>query len=423
MIQVAASGSAQVLQQAQSALSPGHPSPEAIRTAKNVFSLYHQYSTTSPTHDPEEELSLDDLSNIPSKSSNTVTSHNKLGLTPQSFGPYPNYNSFRIGDWYWNRSQKSQADFRDLVAIIGDLDFQPADVRHTRWDSINSQLAGDPIASGDWEWVDDEREGRWTCTPFTITVPFHRRTPNPGPQTYHIEGFYHRNLVSVIRERLVNNSHFHFDPYELYWHVGELGSPVRVHGEMYTSPAFLKAHQELQDSPRVPGCNLPRVVAALMFWSDSTQLASFGDASLWPLYMFMGNESKYRRCKPSQHLCSHVAYFKKVCALASTLDMCFYMMIKLPDAFKDFATHVTEGKGPNDAFYTHCRREAMHEQWRILLDDEFLDAYNQGIVILCVDGMERRFYPRIFTYSADYPEKCVFIHVIMIFLEDKLTVY
>jgi hypothetical protein len=144
-VALAASGSTQVLQQAQPALSPGHP--EAICTSKNVFSLYRQYST-SPTHDPEEELSLDDLSNIPS---NKLTSDNNLGLTPQSFGPYPNYNSFRIGDWYWNRSQKSQADFRDLIDIIGDLDFQSVDVRHTRWDSINSQLAGDPIASGDWE--------------------------------------------------------------------------------------------------------------------------------------------------------------------------------------------------------------------------------------------------------------------------------
>jgi hypothetical protein len=30
-----------------------------------------------------------------------------------------------------------------------------------------------------------------------------------------------------------------------------------------------------------------------------------------------------------------------------------------------------------------------------------------GIVIMCHDGIERRFYPRIFTYSADYPEKLV----------------
>jgi hypothetical protein len=54
------------------------------------------------------------------------------------------------------------------------------------------------------------------------------------------------------------------------------------------------------------------VVLALMFWSDSTHLASFGNSKLWPCYMFFGNESKYRRCKPSCRLCSHVAYFNHV---------------------------------------------------------------------------------------------------------------
>jgi hypothetical protein len=41
----------------------------------------------------------------------------------------------------------------------------------------------------------------------------------------------------------------------------------------------------------------------------------------------------------------------------------------------------------------------------VLLDEEFLYAYEHGIVIKCCDGVTRRFYPRIFTYSADYPEK------------------
>ena len=49
----------------------------------------------------------------------------------------------------------------------------------------------------------------------------------------------------------------------------------------------------------------------------------------------------------------------------------------------------------------------MHEQWKILLDDDFLEAWKHGIVIMCWDGVKRRFYPRIFTYSADYPEKWV----------------
>lgn len=54
---------------------------------------------------------------------------------------------------------------------------------------------------------------------------------------------------------------------------------------------------------------------------------------------------------------------------------------------------------------THCHRELTHEQWKILLDDEFLQAYQHGIVMQCGDNLLRRFYPRIFTYSADYPEK------------------
>ena len=56
---------------------------------------------------------------------------------------------------------------------------------------------------------------------------------------------------------------------------------------------------------------------------------------------------------------------------------------------------------------THCRREVLHAQWAILLDNEFLEAYKHGIVIECCDGVVRRFYPRILTYSADYPEKYV----------------
>lgn len=54
---------------------------------------------------------------------------------------------------------------------------------------------------------------------------------------------------------------------------------------------------------------------------------------------------------------------------------------------------------------THCRRELMHEVWRLMLDDEFIQAYQHGVVLKCADGIVRRVYPRIFTYAADYPEK------------------
>ena len=63
------------------------------------------------------------------------------------------------------------------------------------------------------------------------------------------------------------------------------------------------------------------------------------------------------------------------------------------------------GKAPSPALMSHCARELFHAQWRILLDDDFLEAWEHGIAILCIDGVKRRVYPRIFSYSADYPEK------------------
>ena len=47
----------------------------------------------------------------------------------------------------------------------------------------------------------------------------------------------------------------------------------------------------------------------------------------------------------------------------------------------------------------------MHAVWRVLLDEEFMEAYKNGIIVKCFDSVVRWVYPRIFTYSADYPEK------------------
>jgi Plavaka transposase len=47
----------------------------------------------------------------------------------------------------------------------------------------------------------------------------------------------------------------------------------------------------------------------------------------------------------------------------------------------------------------------MQAIWDLLLDEEFLHAYEHGIIIECGDGVTRRVFPRFFTYSADYPEK------------------
>ena len=80
-------------------------------------------------------------------------------------------------------------------------------------------------------------------------------------------------------------------------------------------------------------------------------------------------------------------------------------MVQLSDAFKDFASQNMKGHSSSNALMTHCQCELLHAQWDILLDDEFLDAYEHGIMVECCDDIMCRFYLRLFTYSADYKEK------------------
>jgi hypothetical protein len=47
----------------------------------------------------------------------------------------------------------------------------------------------------------------------------------------------------------------------------------------------------------------------------------------------------------------------------------------------------------------------MQAIWLLLMDDDFMHAYEFGIVIEFLDGIRWRVFPRFFTYSADYPEK------------------
>ena len=47
----------------------------------------------------------------------------------------------------------------------------------------------------------------------------------------------------------------------------------------------------------------------------------------------------------------------------------------------------------------------MHAVWKFLLNDNFIHMHIYGMVVQCHDGVEWHIYLRIFTYSADYPEK------------------
>lgn len=402
-------------------LAPKSHVRRIVNSSKNLFGLFRRYFGNRPDHDPEELVDLEGLTEAPTRS--IVDSDQEAIINGQApdpkhtFYPFPNESSFKLGDWFISDGpQKSISSLKKLVKIVGYDDFKPSDVRDTQWEKGFKILGandfdGDRLRESNPLQGVDEDAG-WKKSPIHIQVPFHSRQKNPGPKDFHVGDLYHRSLVEIIKAKLANtgdNKHFHYQPYELYWEpLPDMEAPIRVHGELYTSPAFVEAHNAVQEAPGEPGCSLPRIVAALMFDSDATHLTTSGDAKLWPCYLWFGNESKYRRSKPTNHLCNHVAYFQTVRPRMEPCLSEFDTQFQLPDSFKDFAAEHCGPRGPGKKLFTHCRRETLHAQWEILLDDDFVEAYQHGIVVECCDRLMRRFYPRIFTYSADYQEK--FVH-------------
>ena len=104
----------------------------------------------------------------------------------------------------------------------------------------------------------------------------------------------------------------HLTPYKEFKELEDGEPPERVYGEMYSSDAFFDAWETVQSQGHMTGDSLERVMVALMLWSDSTCLTNFGSASLWPVYLSLGNQSKYIRSKPSTFSHHHLAYLPSV---------------------------------------------------------------------------------------------------------------
>ncbi|KAG6906464.1 hypothetical protein DXG01_013813 [Tephrocybe rancida] len=83
----------------------------------NIFGLSRIYRGKElPTHDPEELISLCDLNDIYLKT--TASKFSSSSISP--YFPYPNKNSFALGNWFWGPGiQRSQRSFKELIQIVG----------------------------------------------------------------------------------------------------------------------------------------------------------------------------------------------------------------------------------------------------------------------------------------------------------------
>ncbi|KAL7281058.1 hypothetical protein ACG7TL_004360 [Trametes sanguinea] len=381
-----------------------------VRTAANAFGLRRFYKRR-PQRPPRART---DLEACYAPTADTAAAMKSRRSLAQIIFPFPNISSWRFA-WHYSRSyKKTQADRDDMRSLINRDDFVAADTEHVNFRLLDEKLAAGVTHDEPWS---DEREG-WRTSSVTIGIPLGKKSTQasrrqaaaaanrlrrheyaedtpaehavPGLH-YTVPNFHHKSICAEIVKTFSSDPaarDFVYDPYIVEHQREGSSANEQVHGELYNSPAFVQEDLRLQNAPREPGCDLPRAIAALMFWSDATVVSQFGNQKAWPGYMYYGNQSKYTRARPTARAAHHIAYF-----------------VPLPDDVQDYIRDNNDGKPPSANLLTHCRRELFHGQWACVIDDEFVHAYEHGIVVDCIDGVRRRLYPRIFTYSADYPEK------------------
>lgn len=322
------------------------------------------------------------------------------------FSPLPNASTYLLMNWLFtgsNAKTLSEAD-RLVSEVIMNPEFRQEELRGfnaareaKRLDEIKDKALVQSLFNA--------ADG-WRQTSVKIHVPFERikyRSEKDAP-VFEVDTLFYRHPLEVVKAALseLDTEYFHFYPFRSYWQADSNSKPERIYSELYNSNAYLEEHERIQQAHATPDCDT--VVAAIMLWSDSTQLANFGSASLWPIYLFLGNQSKYTRCKPAAFAAHHIAYIPKVRTSICFIDHAVMYYLQLGPKIQEFCRKKF-GQAATRHVMAHLRRELMHAIWLILLDNEFIEAYIHGFLHKFIDGIVRRVFLRIFTYSADYPEK------------------
>jgi hypothetical protein len=297
--------------------------PISIETKPNKLGVFRRYPRI-PSWYPEAGQSLDSICEAPTLDALQVLPINPdmiHELYPQAdplpHEPFSSRTAAIMMEAYHDGSgQKSAAHLNALVkAMSSDPEFDIHELKNFSTERENARL--DAFLRDESIEHPFRKNDGWHEASVTISVPVKGQCcrEEEAPQI-NIPGLYHRQLMSIITTVFGDESSkgFHFTPFKQFW-IPDDNNPEqteRLYSEIYTSDIAHECQQSVDASPRLEGDDLERVVIPLMFASDSTHLTSFGSASVWPIYVGFGSQTKYDRAKPSAHATHHLAYVPSV---------------------------------------------------------------------------------------------------------------
>ncbi|TFK80595.1 hypothetical protein K466DRAFT_503627, partial [Polyporus arcularius HHB13444] len=428
--------------------SPSSPSSASSSSSTNELGMYRIFAVR-PKRDPDEQdRTLESYCDpaafdVPPLSD---TTHTRPGHAPPRvnaparppYAPFPNYTTFDMLYWQNNGSNTKSDQQINILAtkVMQEPEFE---VEHlARFDAARELKRLD-----DYIEVEDDSplsvDDGWCQGNVQVRVPkegVHYASEEDAP-LFTMTNVWHRKFCEVIRGALKQACvrDWHMIPHQLFCTAADVPqrhldsrspspSPstasarfgtssatsssnsssssssmsfsdesdeedIRIYSEIFNTEAALEEDAAMRSKPRIPGDpeDLEYCVTLICLYSDSTRLTSFGTASLWPIYMYFGNQSKYVRGRPTAYAAHHMAYIPS-----------------LPDRIQDFYTdHYNDSA--TAAVLKFLRRELMQQILLLLLDDSFMYIYVHGDVVVCGDGITRRHFPRFVLYTADYVEK------------------
>jgi len=214
---------------------------DRLITIANKFGIWRDYPTCL-TRDPDDSLTLDDLTSVAAPTNKTVGISSEEESWP-NYWPFANLTIHEIMKWLNNgNSMKLEAETIKLVRnVFLSPDFDPEHLvgfnAHVENQRHNKELSK------------SELRQLFTDTHIDILVPSGDSGVPPKPFT--VPGLLHCRLTSVIREAFNSPlSHlYHFLPFRLFQKSPVTNDPERIYGKIYTLDAFLEAHKKVQQAP------------------------------------------------------------------------------------------------------------------------------------------------------------------------------
>ena len=305
------------------------PASNAFQTLPDKFGVYRVYPHGRPSYTPDDLYTISDSvgsSNISMNEPGASASRSWFspfrpsleavtGVVAQS-SPFAKMSTLHLMSWFYSTSNtKSHAELDRLVnEVILSPDFSPAELVGFRA-AKEANLMDKYLASGARRTqTSSSAQDRWFETSVFISLPCDgvKHGSEADAPKFEVKGLYHRRIVEVVRSALAEPAaqKFHLFPFREYWKSSPDKPAEWIYSEAFTADYFLGQYEKILHTNPQKKC-IP-VVIGIMIWSDSTHLASFGTDSLWPVYLYFGNQSKYTHAKPSEFAAHHLAYIPKV---------------------------------------------------------------------------------------------------------------